>query len=193
MTAIDVPIRTAATAHDDDAARHGHVDGHAPPLSFVKKYIFSTDHKVIGLQFMFIGLLFMAIGGLLAMVVRWQLAWPNPARVDNFQYLPVLSTWLWGQDGKPGTIPADFYNVAFTMHATIMIFLVIIPLLVGTFGNYLIPLKIGAPDMAFPFLNGAAFWLSVPAGMLIVASFFFPGGAAQAGWTSYPTLSSLKL
>src|SRR4051812_31730418 len=168
MTAIDVPIRTPATADHQDAVTHGHADAHAHRLSFVKKYIFSTDHKVIGLQFMFLGLLFMIIGGLLAMIVRWQLAWPND-RIAGYVPLPVLSTWLWGQDGRAGPIPPDFYNVAFTMHATIMIFLVIIPLLVGTFGNYLIPLKIGAPDMAFPFLNGAAFWLAVPAGMLIVA------------------------
>ncbi|CAA9445597.1 MAG: Cytochrome c oxidase polypeptide I, partial [uncultured Phycisphaerae bacterium] len=85
----------------------------------------------------------------------------------------------------------DFYNAAFSMHASIMIFLVIIPLLVGTFGNYLIPLKIGAPDMAFPFLNGAAFWLAVPAGALLTSSFFFNGGPAGAGWTSYPPLSTL--
>src|SRR5262249_31343133 len=88
-------------------------------------------------------------------------------------------------------MPPDFFTMAFSMHATIMIFFVIIVLLVGTFGNYLIPLQIGAGDMAFPFLNGLAFWSAVPAGAVMVAGFFMPGGAAAAGWTSYPPLSGL--
>ncbi len=78
------------------------------------------------------------------------------------------------------------------MHASIMIFFVIIPLLVGTFGNYLVPLKIGAGDMAFPFLNGLAFWSSIPAGSIMVTGFFLPGNAASAGWTSYPPLSAIQ-
>src|SRR5207247_7759000 len=92
----------------------------------------------------------------------------------------------------PGIMPPDFYTMAFTMHATIMIFFVIIPLLVGTFGNYLIPLKIGAGDMAFPFLNGLAFWSAVPAGAIMIAGFFTAGAAAAAGWTSYPPLSAIN-
>src|SRR5947208_3041150 len=90
-------------------------------------------------------------------------------------------------------MPPDFYTAAFTMHASIMIFFVIIPLLVGTFGNYLIPLKIGAADMAFPFMNGMAFWSAVPAGSIMFAGFFITGNAAAAGWTVYPPLSELML
>ncbi|HEX8913732.1 MAG TPA: cbb3-type cytochrome c oxidase subunit I, partial [Humisphaera sp.] len=194
MTAIPAPIAQPAApdaavvahgGHGHDHAGHGHADH--PPISFVKKYLFSTDHKVIGIQFLLLGLFFLAVGGVLALIVRWQLAWPH-VDVAGYKPVPVVSKLLgW----KGGAMPPDFYNAAFTMHASIMIFLVIIPLLVGTFGNYLIPLKIGAPDMAFPFLNGAAFWTALPAGMLLVASFFLPGGAAGAGWTSYPTLSTL--
>jgi heme/copper-type cytochrome/quinol oxidase subunit 1 len=176
-------------AHDDDHA-HGHVE-----LGFVKKYIFSVDHKIIGIQFLFMGLAFFVLGGLLAMLVRWQLAWPSP-ELAALHPVPILSTLLWGQhaaDGSvtPGIMPPDFYTMAFSMHATIMIFFVIIPLLVGTFGNYLIPLKIGAGDMAFPFLNGMAFWSALPAGTIMLAGFFLPGGAAAAGWTSYPPLSAI--
>src|SRR4051812_13580029 len=186
MTAIPHPI-----SYDDG---HSHAHGHHE-IGFLKKYIFSADHKIIGIQFLFLGLAFMVVGGLLAMLVRWQLAWPTPD-LQALHPVPILSTWLWGQqaaDGtiKPGVMPPDFYTMAFTMHATIMIFFVIIVLLVGTFGNYLIPLQIGAGDMAFPFLNGLAFWSAVPAGAIMVAGFFLAGGHAAAGWTSYPPLSGL--
>src|SRR5262249_47329943 len=128
---------------------------------------------------------FIVLGGLLAMLIRWQLAWPN----DPTHPVPILGK-LMGWTG--GTMPPDFYMMVMTMHATIMIFFVIIVLLVGTFGNYLIPLKIGAADMAFPFLNGLAFWSALPAGAIMLAAFFMPGNAAAAGWTSYPPLSAIQ-
>src|ERR1043166_162249 len=87
-------------------------------------------------------------------------------------------------------MPQEFYNMLFSMHASIMIFFVIIPLLAGGFGNFTIPLQIGAPDMAFPKLNMMSYWFMWPAFVIIVASFFVDGGGAAAGWTSYPTLSS---
>ena len=149
MTAIPHPL----TGTHDDVHDHAHEHGH--DLPFVSKYVFSTDHKVIGIQFLMIGLLFMVLGGLLAMLVRWQLAWPdNSERGLVGKAIPILSNWLWG--GK--SMPADFYYMAFSMHASIMIFFAIIPLVVGFLGNYLIPLQIGAADMAFPFLNGFASW-----------------------------------
>jgi cytochrome c oxidase subunit 1 len=172
-------------------AEHAHHD-----IGFLKRYVFSSDHKIIGIQFLFLGLTFMVLGGLLAMLVRWQLAWPTP-ELQLQHPVPILSTLLWGQTDpvthvvKPGVMPPDFYTMAFTMHATIMIFFVIIVLLVGTFGNYLIPLQIGAADMAFPFLNGLAFWSALPAGAVMIAGFFLAGGHAAAGWTSYPPLSGL--
>ncbi len=173
-----------ADLHDHaDAHGHEHVE-----LGFLKKYIFSADHKTIGIQFLFMGLFFMVIGGLLAMLIRWQLAWPDAAKTPGHP-VPILGK-LMGWSG--GYMPPDFYTMVFSMHATIMIFFVIIPLLVGTFGNYLIPLKIGAGDMAFPFLNGLAFWSALPAGTVMLTGFFLAGGAAAAGWTSYPPLSALS-
>jgi heme/copper-type cytochrome/quinol oxidase subunit 1 len=176
MTAISAPI----SAHHGPS--HAHDDGHE--ISFIKKYLFSTDHKTIGIQFLMFGLLFFVVGGLLAMLVRWQLAWPDKAVPMMGEYMKNAGMW---QDAK---MPPDYYNSAFSMHATVMIFFVIIPILVGAFGNYLIPLMIGAKDMAFPFLNGAAFWSALPAGAIMVAAFFLPGGPAGAGWTSYPPLSA---
>src|SRR2546421_186560 len=169
---------TAIPHNLEYAHEHKHEAHHE--LTFLQRYIFSCDHKIIGLQFLFMGLAFMVLGGLLAMLVRWQLAWPS----DLNHPVPVLGNLLWKQLG--GIMPTEFYTMAFTMHATIMIFFVIIVLLVGTFGNYLIPLKIGAGDMAFPFLNGLAFWSALPAGTIILVGFFLTGGAAAARWTSYP-------
>src|SRR5438552_890860 len=177
MTAIPHPLH-GSHAHDD---AHGHGHGHVE-LGFMKKYIFSADHKTIGLQFLFIGLMFFVLGGGLAMLVRWQMGWPG-------RDVPILSNIM----GWKGGMPSDFYTMAFSMHASIMIFFVIIVLLVGTFGNYLIPLKIGAGDMAFPFLNGLAFWSALPAGTIMLTGFTLAGGAAAAGWTSYPPLSALNL
>jgi cytochrome c oxidase subunit 1 len=174
MTAIPHPL-VGAHAHDE-AHAHGHEE-----LGFLKKYVFSADHKVIGIQFLFMGLFFFVVGGLLAMLVRWQLAFQG-------HDVPILSKMM----GWVGGMPPDYYTMFFSMHATIMIFFVIIPLLVGTFGNYLIPLKIGAGDMAFPFLNGLAFWSALPAGTIMLAGFSLAGGAAAAGWTSYPPLSALS-
>src|SRR5688572_19773840 len=194
MTAIPHP-HAGTEAHGATDYDHGHAADHAHDLGFLKKYIFSADHKIIGIQFLFMGLFFMVIGGLLAMLVRWQLAWPS----DPNHPVPILAKLLWGQKDlvtgviKPGPMPPDFYTMAFSMHASIMIFFVIIPLLVGTFGNYLIPLKIGAADMAFPFLNGLAFWSAVPAGTIMLTGFLLSGGAAAAGWTSYPPLSAIMM
>src|SRR5438874_12125480 len=179
MTAISHPF-PAGHAKDD-----AHEHAHAHEMGFLKKYIFSGDHKIIGIQFLFVGLMFFVIGGLLAMLVRWQLAWPS----DATHPVPILGK-LMGWSG--GIMTEDFYVMAFSMHATLMIFFVIIPLLVGTFGNYLIPLKIGAADMAFPFLNGLAFWSALPAGAIMVAAFFMPGSAGSAGWTSFPPFSAIQ-
>ncbi|HEY7087474.1 MAG TPA: cbb3-type cytochrome c oxidase subunit I [Tepidisphaeraceae bacterium] len=182
MTAIP---HNLAHAHED---QHDHAHGHAHELGFVKKYLFSCDHKIIGIQFLFMGLLFMILGGTLAMLIRWKLAWPDPVKTPGHP-VPILGD-LMGWAG--GYMTPEFYMMVMTMHATIMIFFVIIVLLVGTFGNYLIPLKIGAGDMAFPFLNGLAFWSALPAGAIMLAGFFVHGNAASAGWTSYPPLSAMQ-
>src|SRR5688572_10848021 len=128
--------------------------------------IFSTDHKVIGLQYACTSLAFLLIGFLLILLVRWQLAWPDA-----------------------GSMLPEFYNQLGAMHGTIMVFLAVVPLAVGGFGNYLVPIMIGAHDMAFPRLNMWSYWLYFCAGVVMLASFFLPGGAASSGWTSYAPLS----
>ncbi len=148
---------------------------------FLETYIFSTDHKTIGIQFMFLSLFMLLFGGLLAMLIRWQLGWPGQPLAFMEKIAP---------NGMPGGIMVpEYYNMLFTMHGSIMIFFAIIPLLVGVFGNYLIPLKIGAGDMAFPKINMYSFWLMPIAITIVCAGFFMEGGAAAAGWTSYAPLS----
>ena len=152
-------------------------------LGFLRKYVFSTDHKVIGIQFMFTGLVFFLLGGLMAMAIRFQLAWP-------WQEMPVIGRILFPNTGR--VISPEFYTMLFTMHGTIMIFFVIIPLLTGAFGNFLIPLMIGAPDMAFPKLNMFGYWAMIPAIFFALLGFALEGGGAAAGWTAYPPLSTLR-
>ncbi len=181
------PSIAAAGGHaggHGDLHEHAHGDDHIHPAPswFLTKYVFSTDHKVIGIQFLFSGLIFFVIGGLLALAVRWQLAWP-------WKPVPILSRMLWSDPSAGYQMPPEFYNKLFTMHATIMIFFVIIPLLTGAFGNFLIPLMIGARDMAFPKLNMFSYWFMPPAMILITYSFFVEGGSPEAGWTSYPPLT----
>ena len=170
---------TAQTG-DLEHAAHEHAEHHE--LGFVSKYVFSTDHKIIGIQFLFTTLLMMMVGGALALAVRWQLAFP-------WQWMPFVGNTIFAEQG--GQISPEFYTMLFTMHATVMIFLVIIPVLAGAFGNFLIPLMIGADDMAFPTLNMLSYWFMWPAIALFGASFFFGGGPA-AGWTSYPVLSAIR-
>src|SRR5690348_5361156 len=163
------------------ATAHAHVEHAHHELGFVRTYIFSTDHKMIARQFLFLGLFMMVIGGLLALIVRWQLAWPETA-------VPGLGGIL---KETGGILEPSTYNMAFTMHATIMIFFVIMPILAGAFGNFCIPLMIGARDMAFPFLNMLSFWVTFSAGLIMLSGFFVEGGHAAAGWTSYAPLSAV--
>src|SRR5262245_2730674 len=166
---------------DSHSAAHPH---HHEP-HFLRRYIFSEDHKVIGIQFLFTGLLMLLLGGFLAMMVRIQLGWPQ-------MEIPILGR-LWYGGSAGNVMPPSAYNMYFSMHATVMIFFVIIPLLTGAFGNFTIPLMIGAPDMAFPKLNMASYWFMWPALFFVLLTFTFPGGAAGAGWTGYPTLSSVTM
>src|SRR3984893_16715807 len=170
-------------AHSGTEA-HAELAHHHHELSFFNKYIWSEDHKTIAIQYLFASLFFLLIGGLLAMGVRYQLAFSNVP-------IPLIGTllpkWL---VTDAGAIQPQGYNGLVTMHATVMVFLVVMPLLVGVFGNFLIPLKIGAPDMAFPFFNALSFWLFALSGIIILASFLVPTGFPAAGWTSYAPLSA---
>jgi cytochrome c oxidase subunit 1 len=142
-----------------------------------------TDHKTVGLQYAFTALFFLLVGFLLMLLMRWQLAWPTAP-------LPAALAATVGEANAPGgyMVP-EFYNQLVAMHGSVMIFLAVVPLLTGAFGNYLVPLQIGAPDMAFPRLNAASYWIYLAAGLLMLASFFITGGAANSGWTSYPPLA----
>ena len=155
---------------------------HPKPKTFLSKYIFSYDHKVIGKQFLWYGIAFLLLGGLMALMIRWTLAYPG-------QPFPVIGKFLFPETG--GAVPPDTYAMLFTMHGTIMIFYAITPILIGAFGNFCIPLMLGARDMAFPLLNMLSFHVAVISGALLVGSLFTPLGAAAGGWTSYPTLSTL--
>ena len=151
---------------------------------FLRAYVFSTNHKVIGIKYGITALAFMLIGFTLMLMMRWQLAYSE-------QSIPYLDR-VFGPDHPllpDGAMVPEFYNSLGAMHATIMIFLGVVPLAVGAFGNYLVPLQIGAPDMAFPRLNMASYWFYLVGGIIMLASFFVPGGPANSGWTSYPPLS----
>lgn len=164
------------------SVQHPHEAAHAhAEIPFFRKYVFSEDHKIIGIQFLFTSLIFLGIGGILALLVRIQLAWPHAE-------IPILNDFFPRSGGR---IPESTYNMFFSMHASVMIFFVIIPFLTGAFGNFTIPLMIGAPDMAFPKLNMMSYWVLWPGFVMILFSFATEGGAAAAGWTSYPTLSSI--
>jgi cytochrome c oxidase subunit 1 len=151
------------------------------PSSFLRRYLFSLDHKVIAKQFLWSGLVFLFIGGTLAMLIRWQWAYPG-------RPVPILGPLLLGDSG--GAIGPATYMTLFTMHGLIMIFFAVTPVLIGTFSNFCIPLMIGARDMAFPWLNMASFWTFALSLVLVVFSFFGQLGAAGAGWTTYPPLST---
>ena len=167
-------------AHDD------HHDHHE--LGFWQKYVFSTDHKVIGIQYAITALCFLLFGFILMLMMRWQLAYPS-------QPIPVfggiLQKFLGDEAALNGVMQPDLYNSFGAMHGTIMVFLAIVPLAFGAFGNFVTPLQIGAPDMCFPRLNMASYQAYFLGGVVMLISFFIPGGAAKSGWTSYSPLATV--
>src|SRR5881409_785034 len=173
-----------AAHHDHDHHDAGH-DHHE--LGFWRKYIFSTDHKVIGIQYGICGLIFLFLGFTLMMLMRWQLAYPG-------QPLPLIGhaiDRIFGAGSMPdGKMAPEFYNTLGAMHGTIMIFLGVVPVAFAAFGNFVVPLQIGAPDMTFPKVNAASFWAFAVGGVIMLTSFFVPGGAAKSGWTSYVPLAA---
>ena len=145
---------------------------------FWRKYIFSVDHKVIGLQYAITAMCFLLFGFCLMLIMRWNLAYPS-------EVVPIVGKLL----SEEGMLTPDGYNSFGAMHGTIMVFIGVVPLAVGGFGNYVLPLQIGAPDMAFPKLNMASYWSFFVGGVLMLASFFMPQGTASSGWTMYAPLS----
>ncbi len=153
----------------------GHLPhAHAAPQGFIRKWVFSLDHKVIGLQYYFLALTAVFVGMLLSLLMRIHLIWPNAS-------LPLV-----------GEIKPETYLSLLTMHGTIMVFFVLTTAPQGGFGNYFLPIQIGAADMAFPVLNMLSFWVTFLAFVVLIAAFFVTGGAPLHGWTGYPPLSALQ-
>src|SRR5438128_2500385 len=186
---LDPHFRGVSTL-DTTASGPAHVHVHAPEhehpheLGFWRKYVFSVDHKVIGIQYAITGLLFLLFGFTLMMVMRFQMAYPGHP-------IPIIGALLGAANAPGGIMLPEFYNQLGAMHGTIMVFMGVVPLAVGGFGNYVMPLMLGAVDMAFPKINMASYWAFFVGGVVMLASFFLPGGAAQSGWTSYPPLAVL--
>jgi cytochrome c oxidase subunit 1 len=150
------------------------VHAHAAPQGFIRKYIFSLDHKVIGIQYFFLALTAVWVGMILSLFMRIHLIWPNAD-------IPLI-----------GHIQPETYLSLLTMHGTIMVFFVLTTAPQGGFGNYFLPIQIGAPDMAFPVLNMLSFWTTFVAFVIMLAAFFVTGGAPLHGWTGYPPLSAVQ-
>src|SRR3984893_18057410 len=159
-----------------------HIAHHAP-TGFIRKWIFSLDHKVIGLQYYFLALFSVFLGMFLSLLMRYHMVFPD-AKVALFEK-------LWPTGAAGGQMTPELYLSLMTMHGTIMVFFVLTTAPQSGFGNYFLPIQIGAEDMAFPVLNMLSFWTTFLALVVMVAAFFVPGGAPLGGWTAYPPLSAL--
>ncbi len=165
------------------SAEHHDSHGHHHEESFIRKYIFSGDHKMIAKQFLITGIIMAVFAMLLSVLFRIQLAWPD-------KEFPILEVFL-GKWAEGGRIKPEFFLSLVTIHGTVMVFFVLTAGLSGTFSNLLIPYQIGARDMASPFMNMLSYWLFFVASVIMVASFFVESGPASAGWTIYPPLSAV--
>ncbi len=181
-------MEAAAHPHDHSHGEHGHDHHHLP---WHKKYLFSTDHKVIGVQYGLAGLVFLLLGFVLMLAMRWSIAYPDTQLPGWLRGL--LSVFgpdfleRWAPEGK---MAGELYNMFGAMHGTIMVFFGIVPIAFAAFGNFVVPLQIGAPDMAFPRLNMWSFWLFFISGVIMYWSFFVESGPAQSGWTNYSPLAT---
>jgi cytochrome c oxidase subunit 1 len=184
-------------------AHAGEVHRHEPPTSFIRKYIFSLDHKVIGIQYLLLAMTAVLIGMIMSVLMRMNLTWPGTQ-------WPILET-LFPAGAPGGVMNPEFYLSLVTMHGTMMVFFVLTTAPQGGFGNYFLPIQIGAEDMAFPLLNMLSFWVTLLGFFVLVSAIFFEGNAALGasslgellggggsgtigpigGWTGYPPLSAL--
>lgn len=172
--------------YDDHFHEHHHGDKYQ--TNFITHYIFSMDHKMIARQFLITGIFWAVIGGLMSLVFRLQLGFPE----ENMAWLqPFFGKWIVINDAGVGTLSPEFYYSLVTMHGTILVFFVLTAGLSGTFANLLIPLQIGARDMASPFLNMLSYWFFFLAGLVLFFSLFLSTGAFSGGWVAYPPLSAL--
>ncbi|MFZ9718075.1 MAG: cbb3-type cytochrome c oxidase subunit I, partial [Chitinophagaceae bacterium] len=171
-TAVAVPHDTHQEVH------HGHHHE-----TFITKYIFSQDHKMIGKQFLITGMFWALLGGLFSVIFRLQLGFPDA----RFPWMEELL----GQWAKGGQLQPEAYYALVTMHGTVLVFFVLTAGLSGTFSNILIPLQVGARDMASPFMNMLSYWFFFTASIVMVSSIFVQTGPFSGGWTAYPPLSAL--
>lgn len=173
----------AHDTHHDVHGHHGH-DDHHHEETWLEKYVFSRDHKMIAKQFLITGMFWGVVGGLLSVLFRLQLGWPN-------ETFPFLETFFgrWAEGGK---ISNEFYYSLVTMHGTILVFFVLTGGLSGTFANLLIPYQLGVRDMASGFMNMLSYWFFFAASLVMFASFFVQTGAASGGWTAYPPINGLR-
>ncbi|HUA14585.1 MAG TPA: cbb3-type cytochrome c oxidase subunit I [Verrucomicrobiae bacterium] len=159
------------------------VGHHGPPQTFIRKYIFSIDHKVIGKQYYALGLLAVFTGMVLSWLMRLHLGWTD-MRIPGLELL--------SKTGAPGGVMTpEYYLQLMTMHATIMVFFVLTVAPFAAFGNYFLPIQVGAEDMPFPHFNMMSFWVTFVAFCILVASFFVGDGPALSGWTAYAPLSAV--
>ena len=171
----------SAEGHDhtiDHEHEHHHKD------TFITKYIFSIDHKMIAKQYLITGIVMGVIGVTMSLLFRMQLAWPE----ESFKIFNILLGDKWAPNG---VMTNDIYLSLVTIHGTIMVFFVLTAGLSGTFSNLLIPLQIGARDMASGFMNMISYWLFFLSSVIMIGSLFVESGPANAGWTIYPPLSAL--
>jgi cytochrome c oxidase subunit 1 len=178
MSAADIHLHQHAHGHGHDDHHEDHDD-----LPWIRKYVFSEDHKIIAKQYLFSGIFWAIIGGAFSLIFRLQLGFPN---ADLSWLQPILGGWI--QDGK---LDPEFYLALVTMHGTIMVFFVLTAGLSGTFSNFLIPLQVGARDMASGFLNMLSYWFFFVSSIVMLVSLFISTGPASGGWTVYPPLSAL--
>ncbi len=177
-TAQAIPMTGVHEAHHEDAG-------------FWRTYVFSTDHKIIGIQYAMTALVFLLFGFFLMLMMRWQIAHPGePVPLVGSLLERLLHDARGGSLAAKGIMSSDVYNAFGAMHGTIMVFMAIVPLAFAAFGNFVVPLQIGAPDMAFPRVNMASYQAYVIGGLIMFVSFFIPDGPAQFGWTSYSPLAT---
>jgi cytochrome c oxidase subunit I len=167
---------------------HDHHHGDKYQSTFINKYIFSMDHKMIAKQFLITGMFWAFVGGLMSIVFRLQLGFPE----ESLSWLkPVLGKWIVVSESGFGSLAPEFYYALVTMHGTIIVFFVLTAGLSGTFSNFLIPLQIGARDMASPLMNMLSYWFFFLGGVVMFFSLFLSTGPFSGGWTAYPPLSAL--
>ncbi len=181
--ATEAALSTSTITAPHEVHHDAHHEHHEHHETFISKYVFSQDHKMIAKQFLITGMVWAVIGGFFSVIFRLQLGYPE-------QTFPWMED-IFGKWAEGGKLHPEFYYALVTMHGTVLVFFVLTAGLSGTFSNFLIPLQVGARDMASPFLNMLSYWFFFTASIVMLSSLFVQTGPASGGWTSYPPLSAL--